>query len=264
MHLKSNFLSVTVEESTGGGEAYPLSNCMQPTARGSSALFPCTDWLVYAMSMATLAIFCGCAAAQHGAMNIADKKLAQHDYSGALAKLNEAENYTQPSSNLQARISYTRGVCYQALGWYADARGSFQFVTNRFPETEYAQLSKQRLADLPRSEAFEFVATLETGSPLENYDSSAMGSVRKKWWNEVEKNGIKVKKAQVVKVTFKLFADGHIADVKITDPDPAKRNLEELATKAISDSAPFPQWSPEVQRAIKEPRPISITFTYRR
>ena len=236
---------------------------MHHPARYIAARLAHPGWLGCAMMAAAIAALCGCGAAQQGAMINADKKLAKKDYAGALAKLDNAENYTKPSSNLQARICYLRGVCFQGLGSYADARGSFQFVTNRFPETEYAELSRQRLTDLPRAEADEFVANLESGSPLENYDTSTIGEVRKKWWKEVENKEIKVKKKQVVKVTFKQFADGRIEDIRVTNSNSDKQNLEELAIKAISDSAPFPQWPSEVQPDIKEPRSITITFTYK-
>src|SRR5437764_13774738 len=79
----------------------------------------------------------GCATAQKGNVMRAEFAVERGHYQYALNRLNEAEHLIQPEPLVQAEIVYLKGVCYAGLGRPSDARGSFQFVAEQFPNTEF-------------------------------------------------------------------------------------------------------------------------------
>jgi len=87
----------------------------------------------------------GCATAQKGNVMRAQFAAERGHYQYALNRLNEAERLAQPEPLVKAEIVYLRGICYEGLGRSADARGSFQYVANQFPNTEFGYQAKERL-----------------------------------------------------------------------------------------------------------------------
>ena len=92
----------------------------------------------------------GCASAQKGNVMRAQFAAERGHYQYALNRLNEAEHLIEPEPLVKAEIVYLKGVCYQGLGRNADAKGSFQFVAEQFPNTEYGYQAKERLANEDR------------------------------------------------------------------------------------------------------------------
>jgi hypothetical protein len=88
----------------------------------------------------------GCATAQKGNVMRAQFALEHGNPQYALNRLNEAEHFTVPEPLVKAEIIYLKGVCYAALGRSADARGSFEYVADQFPNTEFGYQAKEKLA----------------------------------------------------------------------------------------------------------------------
>ena|ERR1051325_6653629 len=97
--------------------------------------------------MLALATGFGCATAQKGNVMRAQFAAERGHYQYALNRLNEAEHLIQPEPLVKAEIVYLKGVCYAGLGRSEDARGSFQYVADQFPNTEYGYQAKERLAN---------------------------------------------------------------------------------------------------------------------
>jgi len=89
----------------------------------------------------------GCATAQKGNVMRAQFAVERGHYQYALNRLNEAEHLIQPEPLVKAEIVYLKGVCYAALGRNDDARGSFRYVANEFPNTEFGYQAKEKLTD---------------------------------------------------------------------------------------------------------------------
>src|SRR5882724_6675142 len=89
----------------------------------------------------------GCATAQKGNVMRAQFAVERGHYQYALNRLNEVERLTEPEPLVKAEIVYLKGVCYAALGRSDDARGSFQYLADQFPNTEFGYQAKERLAN---------------------------------------------------------------------------------------------------------------------
>jgi Flp pilus assembly protein TadD len=92
----------------------------------------------------------GCATAQRGNVMRAEFAAERGHYQYALNRLNEAEHLMEPEPLVKAEIVYLKGVCYAGLGRSQDARGSFQFVADQFPNTEFGYQAKERLGNEER------------------------------------------------------------------------------------------------------------------
>jgi Flp pilus assembly protein TadD len=88
----------------------------------------------------------GCATAQKGNVMRAKYAVEHGHYKYALNRLNEAEHITEAKPQVKAEIVYLKGVCYAGLGRKEDARGSFQYVADQFPESEYGYQAREKLA----------------------------------------------------------------------------------------------------------------------
>ena len=97
--------------------------------------------------MLALATGFGCATAQKGNVMRAQFAVERGHYQYALNRLNEAEHLIEPEPLTKAEIVYLKGVCYAGLGRSQDARGSFQYVADQFPNTEFGYQAKERLAN---------------------------------------------------------------------------------------------------------------------
>ena len=92
----------------------------------------------------------GCATAQKGNVMRAQFAAERGHYQYALNRLREAEYLGEPGPMVKAEIVYLKGICYDGLGRYADAKGSFQYVAEQFPNTEYGYQAKEKLAQEER------------------------------------------------------------------------------------------------------------------
>ena len=100
---------------------------------------------IVGLMLALTATF-GCATAQKGNVIRAQFAAERGHYQYALNRLNEAEHLANPEPVVKAEIVYLKGVCYEGLGRNADARGSFQYVADQFPDTEFGYQAKEKLA----------------------------------------------------------------------------------------------------------------------
>lgn len=98
----------------------------------------------------TLVTGFGCATAQKGNVMRAQFAVERGHYQYALNRLNEVEHLVEPEPLVKAEIVYLKGVCYAGLGRSEDARGSFQYVADQFPNSEYGYQAKERLANEER------------------------------------------------------------------------------------------------------------------
>jgi hypothetical protein len=101
-----------------------------------------------AVFMALLAaLYVGCGGMMvSGSLVQANNAIEARNYQDALKLLSQAERYaTDAGPQKQAEIAYLRGVCLEGLGRNADAEGQFQFVVDRFPNTEYGYRAKEWL-----------------------------------------------------------------------------------------------------------------------
>jgi hypothetical protein len=89
----------------------------------------------------------GCATAQRGNVMRAEFAAERGHYQYALNRLKEAEYLREPEPLVKAEIVYLKGVCYAGLGRMQDARGSFQYVAEQFPYTEFGYQAKEKLSN---------------------------------------------------------------------------------------------------------------------
>jgi len=104
---------------------------------------------ILGLMVALLGTF-GCATAQKGNVMRAQFAADRGHYQYALNRLNEVEHLIEPEPAVKAEIVYLKGVCYEGLGRSADAKGSFQYVADQFPNTEYGYQAKGKLANEER------------------------------------------------------------------------------------------------------------------
>ena len=104
---------------------------------------------ILGLMLALLGTF-GCATAQKGNVMRAQFAADRGHYQYALNRLNEAEHLIAPEPTVKAEIVYLKGVCYEGLGRFADAKGSFQYVAEQFPNTEFGYQAKEKLAQEDR------------------------------------------------------------------------------------------------------------------
>jgi Flp pilus assembly protein TadD len=104
---------------------------------------------ILGLMVALLGTF-GCATAQKGNVMRAQFAAERGHYQYALNRLNEAEHLIEPEPTVKAEIVYLKGVCYEGLGRSVDAKGSFQYVAEQFPNTEYGYQAKEKPANEER------------------------------------------------------------------------------------------------------------------
>ena len=103
--------------------------------------------LTLTLTLVTLIIM-GCATAQRGAMGISYSLIEDGKYESALRRLSQAELYVEPTPELRAEISFLRAKCYEGLNKTDDAIGLYEFIVQKFPDTQYAFQAQRRLRRL--------------------------------------------------------------------------------------------------------------------
>jgi len=205
-----------------------------------------------------IVILCsGCALAQQGGIDHARSKIKRGDYQSALVELVQAERLTTPTPAIGAEISYLKGICYQEMDSLGEANAMFKFVVDHFPETAYGYLAKARSTN---DDSFMSV----TG-PLAftSYDKRCVKSVKDCWYRLLEPLEEKPLQKGTVIIKFNLHDDGEITELKIVK-NTTSALLASICQKAVSDSAPFEAWPPQMLEAEGKPRrAVTFTFKYR-
>ena len=92
-------------------------------------------------------LFClGCASAQRGTIMRAQAAIDDSKYQVALNRLSYAESCAKPEPIVAARLYYMKGICYQGLHKPDEAKAMFKFVIDRYPDTDYGYMAKEKLS----------------------------------------------------------------------------------------------------------------------
>jgi TonB family protein len=105
------------------------------------------------------------------------------------------------------------------------------------------------------------VSSLDPKStPFGTYDVLVINAVQKRWFTLVDQNpGLRQRSGRVV-VSFQLFRNGSVANVKVLES--SGNDLEEyLCQQAVNDSKPFPAWPANVA-VNNDFREVHFTFQY--
>lgn len=109
-----------------------------------------------AVAIVIFASIFGCAGtAQRGAMLRAHSGIGEKDYEFSLKRLSDAERYVAPEPELQAEISYLKGLCFEGLYKSPEAKAMYKFVTDKFPDSQYSYLARERLSSMDLSAELE-------------------------------------------------------------------------------------------------------------
>lgn len=106
----------------------------------------------------TIAVFVsifGCGTAQKGAMIRAYSGIENREYGFSLKRLFEAEKYVDPEPALKAEISYLKGICFEGLSKMSDARAMYKFVIDKFPDSQYSYMARERLNSIETNNLLE-------------------------------------------------------------------------------------------------------------
>ncbi len=88
---------------------------------------------------------CSAGNLQNGAMIRARRSFVKGHCEKVLKRLSEAQRYQEPSPALKAEISYLRALCLEKLARTNEAIGTYRYIINTFPESEYAYRAKEQL-----------------------------------------------------------------------------------------------------------------------
>ena len=103
---------------------------------------------LYVMVIVIMCFITGCATAQRGAIIRAYSGIQNKEYDFALNRLSEAENYADPSPEIMAQILYLKGICFEGLNKTAEAKGTYKYLMDTIPKSQYAYMARERLSSI--------------------------------------------------------------------------------------------------------------------
>ena len=108
----------------------------------------------------------------------------------------------------------------------------------------------------------QIVASLDVkATSFGAYDAAIIAAIQKRWYDLLDQSTFPPRTGQVV-IEFRLYADGRITDLKVTEEDVGDI-LTVYCRRAISDPAPYGPWPSDMRRMIgKEYRDVKFTFYY--
>ncbi len=98
-------------------------------------------------------------------------------------------------------------------------------------------------------------------SPFGAYDRNLIQAVTQKWYGLLDARDYASDSRGKVVVQFRLYPDGRVTDVNVSE-NSASDMMGLLCQKALTDPAPYPQWSGDMKRAFGAFRSIQFTFYY--
>lgn len=100
--------------------------------------------------MLALLLSGGCTSrgAQHRALDDAYDAYAEGNCAEAMLNLSQAERYGRLSDPLRPEIALLRGQCLERQGLFPDAVKTYEFILQRYPNSEYAYRARARLETL--------------------------------------------------------------------------------------------------------------------
>ncbi len=99
-------------------------------------------------------------------------------------------------------------------------------------------------------------------SPFGNYDAVFISIVQERWYSLLENNQFMLDRRGKVSLTFRLFHDGRVAELKTAENDVGDV-LGLLCEKSILDPMPFPPWPKEMRQIVgSNYRDLRFTFFY--
>ncbi|QHI69923.1 tetratricopeptide repeat protein [Tichowtungia aerotolerans] len=91
-------------------------------------------------------LLCGCASmAQKGALVRAYKNYEKRDYEDVISLVAMSESYKTPTPELKSELAYLKAIALEKLGRKDEAQGIFLYLTEQFPDSEYAYRAKEKL-----------------------------------------------------------------------------------------------------------------------
>ena len=145
------------------------------------------------------------------------------------------------------------------------------------PKQEEKHERRRRLADVKRPEDSlagqkmkqdggvkrrALISSLDVkATPFGAYDAAIIAAIQKRWYDLLDESNFPPRTGKVV-VEFRLYSDGRITDLKVTEEDVGDI-LTVFCRRAISDPAPYAPWPSDMRRMVgKEYRDVKFTFYY--
>ena len=88
------------------------------------------------------------------------------------------------------------------------------------------------------------------GSPFGEYDDRIVAAIQQRWYYLLENETFQQNRVGTVVVTFRLYPDGHISDLRITQSDVGEV-LGIVCMSAIRDPSPYDRWPEAMYRKNK-------------
>jgi outer membrane biosynthesis protein TonB len=99
-------------------------------------------------------------------------------------------------------------------------------------------------------------------TPFGSYDAAFIAAVQKRWFDILDARSYASDQTGRVVVEFRLYKDGRIMDLKVTDND-VTDTLAWACQRAILDPAPYAPFPPDLRRLLGEDyREVRFTFYY--
>lgn len=88
--------------------------------------------------------------ARQGALANAYEAYGEGNCAEVLENLSNAEYYKTPSPELLAEMRFLRALCFEKQGRTAEALGTYRYIADQHPDTEYGYRSKEKIKELKR------------------------------------------------------------------------------------------------------------------
>jgi hypothetical protein len=213
-------------------------------------------WIL-GLAVAITGLITGCSSVmQGGSILQAQSSMQRGKYQKAIDQLSQGWGYTKTNCAAGAEICYMKGVCYQKLGFYDDAEGMFKYTVEHYPETPYGYMAKARLED-KNTQMFTSNLLVFT-----DYYKQAGNAITNRWNQLMDSAKGKRPPEGWVELKFNIHTNGEVSDLKVTK-NTSTELAATIAEKAITNSAPYGNWTPAMIQAVDKPYvPFSFTFYY--
>lgn len=161
------------------------------------------------------------------------------------------ENTLTPEEKAKRDLTTTRPAAPQRPRTLADARAQKGVVEGQKMKQD-GGVKKYAIEMSPAAKM----------TPFGSYDAMFIAAVQKRWFDILDaRNYVSDQTGRVV-VEFKLYKDGRIVDLKVTEND-VTETLSWACQRAILDPAPYAPFPPDLKRLLGvDYREVRFTFYY--
>ncbi len=99
-------------------------------------------------------------------------------------------------------------------------------------------------------------------TPFGSYDHQLIEAISQRWFALLDQRDYASDSRGKVVINFKLFSDGSVQGMGISENTTTSEVLGIICRKAIEDPAPFPKWPTDMERMLGNTRHIQFTFYY--